>query len=203
MVSYHPNPLPMYSKNHTNPLPYPPPHSWYASGYPPPTHPGSNMQYLGGNGGGPENDAAAYYNQYHHMLHPTSPDWSAHDYQPLNSPNMTTAMVPSAAATTSQMHQNHNGDLVDNEGMVNVPPSPPNTVNSGCSEMSSPTSRVPSGGNQAMHDTSASPKSTACPQRPSNSKSPYEWMKKPSYHNHPTPGEWMNMFIWNYLVIYS
>lgn len=186
MVSYHPNPLPMYSKNHVNSMAYPPPPSWFTNSYPPPSHHSSNMQYLSGSSAGTDSDAsAAYYNQYHHhILHPASSDWTPHDgFQSVNSTNMPTMMVPSAPVST-QMHHNHIRE--ENDSVINVQPSPPLTIHSVCSEMSSPISRVPSGSNHTTNDD-CSPKSSD-PLRSANNRSPYQWMKKPLYNNQPQPG---------------
>lgn len=207
MVSYyHPNPLSMYQKSHASNLPYASSHSWYPSNYgPPPPHHTANGQYLtagSGNGGAADGDpVAAYYNpHHHHMFHQASPDWGGHDNfgSQQSSALLTSSMGPSAAHTGASHHGQSTADgigggghldAMNADGMTNIPPSPPITVNSGCSEMSSP--GIANGGGGMGGSDDASPHLTGIPSRPSTAKSPYEWMKKPSFHSHPQPGSFI------------
>lgn len=106
---------------------------------------------------------AMYYNQ--HLFHQASPDWSSHEASLLQ------------ASVNPNLHLNqHTGHSTGehmHDGLTAIP-SPPTTVSG--SEMSSP--GVPNG--------SASPHVTP---RPTPVKSPYEWMKKPSYQNQPHTGK--------------
>lgn len=194
MVSYY-NPLSMYQKSHTSNLPYAPSHSWYPTNYPP-SHHTANGQYLsagsgngnGVDGGDPAAASAMYFNphHHHHMFHQASPDWGGHDnFGPQNSPLLPTPMGPSATGGLSDGAGIGNHlDHMAPEDLNNVPPSPPITVNSGCSEMSSPS--ITNGGGSALNDSSSPRNSSAS--RPPNSKSPYEWMKKQSYQSQPSSG---------------
>lgn len=211
MVSYY-NPLSMYQKNLGSNLPYSTTHGWYPN-YPPSHHP--NSQYLSnsaasagtlplgstgsigssldGDGGTP---SGMYYNPHHPMLHQPSPDWSGHDNFAIgaqNSPLSQTTMGPSSAALhlsqtlNGGLTNNNNGNGVENltNSMQNIPPSPPITVNSGCSEMSSP--GITNGGNGMNGNTS--PNMTNSSSNTPKPKSPYEWMNKPSYQSQPNPGK--------------
>lgn len=97
-------------------------------------------------------------------------------------------------------HHNHHSNGLDGGGvggggmgddnMGHTPPSPPITVNSNCSEMSSP-GIVNNNGNGAGLNGTGDDTNThlsAMSTRPPQSKSPYEWMKKPSYQSQPQPG---------------
>lgn len=201
--------IPMYNKNHAPNIPYSQPHGWYPP-YTQPHH--SNNQYLsgpsgagGGNGVGGagsfngsvlDNDAAtaAYYNS-HYMFHQASPDYSPHDSYAQNSSLLQSAMGPSSAALHLSQSiggglggHNSSGDNNSSHGIQNVPPSPPITVNSGCSEMSSP--GITNGGGVGNDGSSPHMGSNGGLSRP---KSPYEWMKKPSYQSQPHPGKYYCM----------
>lgn len=219
MACFH-NPLSVYQKNHSANLSYPPT-SWYQS-YPPPHHANPN-QFLGsatagGNGGSLSSSAAGmqdnesttptmYYPHphAHSMFHQTSPDW-AYDNFHMNSQNssLLQSMSPSAAAI--HLNQSLNGGLnssssnaTDNltNGLQNVPPSPPPTVNSGCSEMSSPGITVggsgghggssPHIGGHSTHGNNSSGGGLA------RQKSPYDWIKKTSYQTQPHPGNFFSI----------
>lgn len=220
MVSYYHNSLSVYPKNHSANLSYPATHSWYPN-YPPPHHANPN-QYIGsatagGNGssltnataGIQDNDpsSSAMYYPHHHMFHQSSPDWTGYDSFHLNTPNtslLQSAMGPSAAAL--HLNQSLNSGLNNSSsnatdtisnGLPNVPPSPPATVNSGCSEMSSP-GIAGAGSGSGGHGTS-SPHIGGHGTNGNNSsggglarqKSPYDWIKKNSYQSQPTPGKYI------------
>lgn len=201
MVSYYnPMSMAMYQKGHGNNLPYGH-HSWYASNYPPPaSHHGSNGQYLSGAGNtNTETDSMYFNSHHHHMFHQSSPDWVGHDnygQQSQNSPILPTTLVQTSTNGTdtpingpstpnhgpsSNGIDSHMDQLGDDR--MHVPPSPPITVNSGCSDMSSPGIGNSTNGMNANDDTA-----NHLSLRPVSSKSPYEWMKKPSYQSQPQPG---------------
>lgn len=201
----------MYQKNPNNNLGYgPAPPHWYL----PPTYAGApassatamhhhhhmaatNGQYFSGL----ESDMAAYYNQHHSMYSQASPDWSAHDnygqsmlmpsLMPTvstmpNGPHSNVSTATSGSVLDDQL-EHLNGSVGVGSSAINhdIPPSPPNTVGSGCSEMSSPTISQNNAVNDrhAMHDNNNdSPQNTDI----GRSKSPYEWMKKTPIQ--PLPG---------------
>lgn len=194
MVSYS-NPIPMYQKSHEFNMSYPTAANWY--NYSRPHH--QNNQYLAGTagsgiGGGLESDPSAasamYYNPHHPMFTQPSPDFSdsyAFAAAAHNSPLLQSPM----GQTTNGLHLNHHhhNSPIENlsNGMQNIPPSPPITVNSGCSEMSSP--GITNGGGRSsggMGNGSSSPHNGSG--NLSRPKSPYEWMKKPSYQSQSQPG---------------
>lgn len=198
MMSYfnHHHPMPVYSKGNPGSLPYDPT-GWYSSGYAG-THT-ANPQYLSAGNGSGDNDASAMYHSHHPhhpMFHRSNADWGVHDGYgtPQSSPLIPSVFGPSAGQTTphaSHLGQTNGGGVIDgsmdhhmnDDGITNVPPSPPN---SGCSEMSSP--GIGNGGSAAggMHGDDSL--MAAITPRPANIKSPFEWMKKPSHQNHPQPG---------------
>lgn len=209
MLTYY-NPLTMYQKNASN-LPYPTSHSWYPN-HGPSHHP--NNQYLGNptatSGGTPLSSAGSFssnldnetaaaqnmYYQHHPMFHQPSPDWSGHDNFAIAAQNQSllqSAMGPSPAAL--HMSQNLNGGINNSNTngenlssqMQNIPPSPPITVNSGCSEMSSP--GITNSGGSGIGNGSTSPHLGNGNNNTPRPKSPYEWMKKTSYQSQPTPGK--------------
>lgn len=185
MVSYYNHPFAMYQKNHGGGgnLPYSAsPSAWYsASNYH--HQPPNAAQFL-------DSDAPPPQHMYHHypphMLPPQpSPDWIGHDSNYTTSPSQNGSLLQNppgggAAAFLSLNQAIQNGansaagDHHLNDGIPNLP-SPPATVHSG-SDMSSP---------GATHGPSSSPQ---IPSRPTPVKSPYEWMKKPSYQSQPNPG---------------
>ena len=201
MVSYgvgvYHSPLTMYQKNHASNLSYPPTHSWYPPSYPPTHHP-SNQQYLGASNAGADSDSThspMFYNGHHHMFHQTSPDWTGHENYAVPSQSsaslLQSAMTPSAAALHLPQSlggignaNHHNSSEHLNDGLPNIPPSPPATVNSACSEMSSP--GVTNGGGNGQTSPIIGSLSG---NRPSQAQSPYDWMKKPSYQSQPHPGK--------------
>lgn len=197
MVSYS-NPIAMYQKNGFN-LSYSAAAGWY--NYPASHHP--NNQYLagsagsGGNGGlasGLDSDpSAAYYNHHHSMFQQPSPDYSGHDSFAFAAVAQNSPLLPSSMGQTSNglhLNHHHHNSSIENltNGMQNVPPSPPITVNSGCSEMSSP-GITNGGGSGGMGNGSSSPHMTNGNGNLSRPKSPFEWMKKPSYQSQSQPGK--------------
>lgn len=195
----------MYSQKHGSNLPYPATASAWYSNYPShhiSHHP--NNQFLNAAptslGAGPngilDTDPAAFYNAHHHMLHPASPDWGPDNY---NLPTANTQFFANGMTPPTSLHlsptinshhssnsANANADNLQN-GLQNVPPSPPITVNSVCSDaMSSPgIGSNGNGGVMGSGDTSPSMTSNNNIGRP---KSPYEWMKKASYQTQPNSG---------------
>lgn len=207
MVSmpYIPNTLPYSQAKHGTNLAYPISSAWYPNPYQ--THHTShhpNNQFLNagppGIGAGPngllDSDAAAassFYNAHHPMLHSGSPDW--HDNYNLTASN--SQFFPNGMTPPSSLHlsptinshhtssANASSDNMQN-GLQNIPPSPPNTVNSVCSEMSSP--GIGSNGNGGIIGSGdASPNITTNNSLRAKSP-PYEWLKKPSYQNQPNSG---------------
>jgi homeobox protein CDX len=174
MVSYY-NHFAMYQKNHSGAnLPYSAsPSAWYSPNY----HPQPpNPQFLG------DSDASPYYP--HHMFHQSSPDWSGHENYaaPPQSSLLQTSTANGSPGflpinqTSNTHNHNHNTNNANehiNDGLQSIP-SPPITVSG--SDMSSP--GAPNG--------SSSPQITS---RPTPVKSPFEWMKKPSYQSQPNPGK--------------
>lgn len=178
MVSYY-NPLSMY-KNHHNGgshLPYPGSASaaaWYASNY---HQPPNTAQFLGD----AESHSQTVY--YPHMFHQSaSPDWAGHENYAappqsgslLQGPGSGNHGGPAGFLSINQATQNgnnHNDHIHD--GLQSLP-SPPITVSG--SDMSSP----------GANNGSTSPHIHS---RPTPVKSPYEWMKKPSYQSQPNPGK--------------
>lgn len=194
----------MYSQKHGSNLPYsgtaP---AWYPN-YPThhgPHHPNNHLLNPTPTsiGSGLDSDsAAAFYQSHHHMLHSSSPDWG-HDSYNLTTQNsqfpFANGMTPPSSLHLSPTINSHhsannsangNGDNLPN-GLQNIPPSPPITVNSACSEMSSP--GIGSNGNGVgIGNGDASPSMTSN-NNLSRSKSPqYDWMKKQSYQNTPNAG---------------
>jgi len=187
MVSYYNHPFAMYQKNHggaTN-LPYSASQSaaaWYSSNY---QHQAQNAaQFLGH---GPDSETPHQPMYYpHHVFHQSSPDWSSHDNYGVppqsgsllqgSGPGNNGIGNPGGFLSINQATQNHNSNGGEhiNDGLQSLP-SPPITVSAG-SDMSSP--GAPNG--------STSPSMNS---RPTPVKSPYEWMKKPSYQIQPNPGK--------------
>lgn len=172
MVSYYNHHFTMYPKNSTN-LPYTAsPASWYSGNYPhqPPNH----SQFMGS-----ESDLApqpGVYTHYPHhaVFHQSSPDWAGHESfaapPQLQNPNG----IHSVAGVLGLNHNTPNNNNENmNDGLHSIP-SPPITVSG--SDMSSP--GAPNG--------SSSPQIQS---RPTPVKSPFEWMKKPSYQSQPNPGK--------------
>lgn len=222
-MSYYPNPLSVYQKNHSANLSYTPSHSFYPN-YPPPHHANPN-QYLGNAGGNSaslssaaagmqdsETAASTMYYPHHHMFHQSSPDWSGYDNFHINSQNsslLQSAMGPSAAAI--HLNQSLNSGLNSSSstatenlsnGLQNVPPSPPPTVNSGCSEMSSPGVGAVCGSGGSGGHGGSSPHIGGHGTNGNNSsggglarqKSPYDWIKKTSYQSQPNPGNYFAFY---------
>lgn len=206
MVSL-PHPL-MYSQKHGSHLPYsstaPAWYPNYSSHHA--AHQMNNhiLNAPTGLGSGLETDtAASFYNPHHHpMLHSSSPDWIHENYN-LSAPNsaqfFANGMTPPSSLHLSPTINNHHSTNSTNasggnenlqNGLQNIPPSPPSsiTVNSACSEMSSP--GIASNGNSGVIATGdASPNMTSA-NNLSRPKSPYEWMKKPSYQSQPSAGKY-------------
>lgn len=204
----------MYSQRHGSNLPYPGLPAWYSPAYAShhmPPHP--NNQFLNGTpgigvpNGMLESDSAAAYAAHQHMLHQTSPEWSHDNYGNLT-PNP--QLFPNNMSSSSSLHisptlnNHHSGNGNNNSGsadnlsntLQNVPPSPPITVNSNCSEMSSP--GIGSNGMITIGNGEGSPNMSNSNDL-SRPKSPYDWMKKPSYQSQPNPG--LNCFY--FISIYS
>lgn len=200
MVSYYNHPFAMYQKNHSggSNLPYSASQSaaaWYSSNYH--HQPPNAAQFLGDSDGGPPQPV--YYP--HHVFHQSSPDWAGHENYAAPSlqtssgggsighGHLNTNIGPSGFLTSINQttpngsNNNNNGADHMNDGLHSLP-SPPITVSG--SDMSSP--GAPNG--------STSPQSHS---RPTPVKSPYEWMKKPSYQSQPNPGRKLFLFFF-YIV---
>lgn len=205
----------MYSsQKHASNLTYPStPSAWY-SNYPSHHHP--NNQFLNAAPTGPngilDSDSAAastFYNahhHHHHMLHSSSPDW-VHDNYNLSTTNsqfFSNGMTPPTSLHLSPTIQSHhttssnsttaNDHLTNGMANNNIPPSPPITVNSACSEMSSPGigsngngGSGGGGGGGILGSGDVSPNLTSNTNL-SRAKSPYGWLKKTSYQNQPSSG---------------
>lgn len=196
-----------YPQKHGSNLPHPTSASAWYPNYPShhiSHHP--NNQFLNAAptplGAGPnglldtDSAAASFYNAHHHMLghHASSPDWTHDNYNlsTANSPFFPNGITPPTSLHLSPTINSHHSSNSANphadnlqNGLQNIPPSPPITVNSVCSDaMSSP--GIGSNGNGGViGDTSPSMTSNNNLSRP---KSPYEWMKKPSYQSQPNSG---------------
>ena len=163
----------MYQKNHSGPnLPSPysasPSAAWYSSNY----HQPPSGQFLG------DSDAPPQY--YPHHMFQSSPDWAGHENYA--GPPQTNPLIHGSAGNGGpgflHSNQNHHANVNNsnehmNDGLHSLP-SPPITVSG--SDMSSP--GAPNGPSSPQINTN----------RPSPVKSPYEWMKKPSYQSQPNPG---------------
>lgn len=196
MVSYYNHPFAMYQKNHGggSNLPYsasPSAAAWYSSNYHQQAQNAAAAQFLSGPGPDSEGHQPMYYPPPH-VFHQSSPDWSSHDNYGV--PPQTGSLLQTSTAgslnnglggpggflSINQATQNHNLNVNNhgehlNDGLQSLP-SPPNTVSVG-SDTSSP--GVPHGPNSPGQMSSS---------RPTPVKSPYEWMKKPSYTSQPIPG---------------
>lgn len=183
MSYYNPHhPFAMYQKNHSGSSnsPYttsPSAPNWYSSYH---HQTPSAAQFLGDSDGPPQ---SVYYP--HHVFHQSSPDWAGHENYaaPPQASSLLQGSGPGSAnggisgppggfLSINQATQNGNHDHLP-DGLQSLP-SPPITVSG--SDMSSP--GAPNG--------STSPNIHS---RPTPSKSPYEWMKKPSYQSQPNPGK--------------
>lgn len=204
----------MYSQKHPSNLTYSSaPPTWY-SNYPSHHHP--NNQFLNAAptsiGAGPngilDSDSAAastFYNahhHHHHMLHSSSPDhWDNYNLSTSNSQFFANGMTPPTSLHLSPTIQHHhttssNSTTAGNDHLTNglpnnIPPSPPVTVNSACSEMSSP--GIGSNGNNGGGGSGGVLGGGVSPNHTSNNdlsrqKSPYGWLKKTSYQNQPNTG---------------
>ncbi|CAG9798007.1 unnamed protein product [Chironomus riparius] len=181
MVSYYNHPFAMYQKNHSSGsnLPYSasPSAAWYSSNYH--HQPPNAAQFLD-----PDGPPQHMYHHYApHMLPQPSPDWGHDNYTSSpqngslgtgssglgNSPGAAAFLSLNQAASAQNESNNHHHM---NDAIPSLP-SPPVTVHSG-SDMSSPGA------------PSSSPQISS---RPTPVKSPYEWMKKPSYQSQPNPGK--------------
>jgi homeobox protein CDX len=160
MVSYY-NHFAMYPKNHSGNLPYSASPGWYPGNY---HHQPPNPQFMPDG----ETSPQAMYYPHPHVFHQSSPDWTSHEN--FSTPPQT-SLLHGPGGTTIHLNQNGNGDNL-NAGLHSLP-SPPITVSG--SDMSSP----------GAPTESSSPQITS---RPTPVKSPYEWMKKPSYQSQPNPG---------------
>lgn len=183
----------MFPQKHASPYP---PASWFPNYMAHPSH-HANNQFLNGTqssistqNGLLDSEATAY--SHYHMIHQqASPDW-AHD--PYGIPTPGAQFYPNGMTPTS-MHlsptANHHNTSAGSDhlqnSLANIPPSPPITVNSGCSEMSSP-GIVPNGLGNQIGNGNSSPNLGNSDHSLSRTKSPYEWMKKQSYQNQPNPG---------------
>lgn len=223
----------MYPQKHASNLTYP--SSWY-SNYPSHHHP--NNQFMNGAPTGPngilDSDstaASSFYNAHHHshMLHSSSPDW-VHDNYNLSTTNpqfFSNGMTPPTSLHLSPTIQNHHlttsssgsggrtttgNDHLTNGLPNNIPPSPPITVNSACSEMSSPGigsngnggSGGGGGGGGVLGSGGVSPNLTSNTDL-SRQKSPFGWLKKSSYQNQPSAGMFALLLfcrVLNFTIIY-
>lgn len=197
MVSYYNHPFAMYQKNHGggSNLPYsasPSAAAWYSSNYH--HQPPNAAQFLGDSDGPPQ---SVYYP--HHVFHQSSPDWAGHENYAAPPQSGTILQGPGSIpgnngapagflsinqATQNGNHANHNEHI--NDGLQSLP-SPPITVSG--SDMSSP----------------GAPNGASSPQlhsRPTPVKSPYEWMKKPSYQSQPNPGKKSNTFCFSFVSVH-
>jgi homeobox protein CDX1/4 len=190
MVSYYNHPFAMYQKNPSggSNLPYSAsPSAWYsASNY---HHQPPNAAQFLDSEGPPQH----MYHYPPHMIPPQpSPDWAGHDNyatSPQNGSLLQTAgsnsggighsngtaaflSLNQAAAINNDNHHHHHHHI--NDAIPSLP-SPPVTVHSN-SDMSSPGASGPASSPQI-------------PSRPTPAKSPFEWMKKPSYQSQPNPGK--------------
>lgn len=188
MVSYS-STMTAYQKNHE--FSYSPSGGWY--NYARPLH--QNNQYLAGAGLESDPAAATMYYNHHAMFQQPSPDFSGHESFAFAAAAHNPPMLQSPMGqTTNGLHLNHHhhNSHIENlsNGMQNIPPSPPITVNSGCSEMSSPgiTNGGGGGSSGGMANGTSSPHMTNGNGNLSRPKSPYEWMKKPSYQSQSQPG---------------
>ncbi|XP_070509187.1 homeotic protein caudal-like isoform X2 [Chironomus tepperi] len=184
MVSYYNHPFAMYQKNHSagSNLPYSAsPSAWYSSNY---HHQPPNAAQFLDTDGPPQH---MYHHYAPHMLPQPSPDWGHDNYTSSpqngslgtgssggvlgNSPGSAAflSLNQAASAPNGSSDHHHMNDAIPSL------PSPPVTVHSG-SDMSSPGASGPSSSPQI-------------PSRPTPVKSPYEWMKKPSYQSQPNPGK--------------
>lgn len=203
MVSYYNHPFAMYQKNHGggSNLPYsasPSAAAWYSSNYHHQAQNAAAAQFLSGPGPDSEGHQPMYYPPPH-VFHQSSPDWSSHDNYGV--PPQTGSLLQTSTAgslnnglggpggflSINQATQNHNLNVNNhgehlNDGLQSLP-SPPNTVSVG-SDTSSP--GVPHGPNSPGQMSSS---------RPTPVKSPYEWMKKPSYTSQPVPGNFNQTFL--------
>lgn len=179
MVSYYNHPFAMYqTKNHSggSNLPYSASQSaaaWYSSNYHHQPH--NAAQFLGESEGPPQ---PVYYP--HHVFHQSSPDWAGHENY-AGPPGQTGSLLQGGGPSNNgagflsinQAAQNGSNHEHIGDGLQSLP-SPPITVSG--SDMSSP--GAPNG-LSSPHIAS----------RPTPVKSPYEWMKKPSYQSQPNPGK--------------
>lgn len=135
-----------------------------------------------------------------YLEHPNVLGWPAHPHAHHYSHNLQYQHHQAAYQHHQQQQLHHaqvtgiiewSGDEENNPGVGAGEPSPPITVSG--SEVSSP--RTPSSppvnnnsvtarNNNRSNGTSGS----TTPSRPTQIRSPYEWMKKPSYQNQPNPG---------------
>lgn len=193
----------VYPKNHSANLPYSP-HGWYANhshhpgnqylGNPGATGSGTPLSSAGSIGGGLENESSMYYAQYPHMYQP-SPEYAGHDNLTIAQNSMLQSAMgqsPAALHFSQALNSglaNSNTNAAENlsSQLQNVPPSPPITVNSGCSEMSSP--GIGNSGGSGIGNGSTSPHLGSGNSNTPRSKSPYDWMKKPSYQSQPNSGK--------------
>lgn len=186
MVSLSPYGMPLvYPSKHGANMSYPTA-SWYPN-YPPhhmPPHP--NNQFLNSTAGQMD-DPAALYNAHHHMLHQASSDWNTENFGVVTSNSHGFSQgTPSSSHLSPQSVASQNTTPANGEpmrNMANVPPSPPTTVNSGCSDMSSP--GLVNGMNMSMTDE---PPSNVSSEEQHREKEPYGWMKKPMFASLPQPG---------------
>lgn len=213
-------PYMMYPQKHASNLPYSST-PWYPN-YP--SHHHANNQFMSAAPTGPNGildadspAASSFYNAHHHshMLHTASPDWMHDNYNlaSTNSQFFPNGMTPPTSLhlsptiqsqhhTTSSSGSNRTtatgNDHLTNGLTANIPPSPPITVNSACSEMSSPgigsngnggsanggsNGGTGGGGGGVLGSGGVSPNTDL-----SRQKSPYGWLKKASYQNQPSTG---------------
>lgn len=159
---------------------------------------------------GPEDGVQQYWYGYPHgPAHPAHHQSAPGPQQYLNP---TDVLWPHAHHYSHLQYQHHpayqqqqqqlsgvndwSGDEGNTSSAVGVPsdPSPPITISG--SEISSPgTPATPPVNNNSVTVNNNNGSST--PIRPTQIRSPYEWMKKPSYQTQPNPG----MFFWKILFL--
>lgn len=186
MVSYYNHSFSMYQKGAN--ISYTPSTSWY-----PPNYHATGAQFL------PNGDSSATPQQlyYSHVFHQPSPDWATHEsfaaasntqngflQSPLGIVNSHHAAAAAASIGSTASEINHN--------LIHTIPSPPITVAGSDiastppvpASSASPQSGIGSSGGGGNGGGGGNNNNN----RQSQSKSPYEWMKKSSYQSQPAPG---------------
>lgn len=192
MVSYY-NSFAMYQKS-TNLSYTPSAHAWYSSNYHTP-----GAQFLAATG-----DSSPQQLYYPHVFHQPSPDWTAHEnFTPAGPPGQSTYLQSSLGLMGNHHHHNNPESLVNHNG--NHPNNGGGGGSGGSLGGGSTTSNGSSGilqniptppitiiGSDIPTPASSAPTASISPPTPvktTQSKSPYEWMKKTTYQNQPAPGK--------------